>query len=100
MTEKQLKEKNFVSAVIYVHNSAAELKKFIPQVESFFSDHFLKHELIFVNDASEDESINIIREVSNNYGGGSCNCIKYELLSRAGKEYDRRSGFSHWRLYF
>lgn len=69
MTEKQLKEKNFVSAVIYVHNSAAELKNFIPQVESFFSDHFLKHELIFVNDASEDESVNVIKEISNNYGG-------------------------------
>lgn len=56
------KEKNFVSAVIYVHNAAAGIKGFLEQVGNVLEENFERSEMIFVDDCSDDNSVSIIRE--------------------------------------
>lgn len=56
------KEKNFVSAVVYVRNNARTLQAFLDHVYSEMDRLFNEFELICVNDASKDASEEIIRE--------------------------------------
>lgn len=56
------KEKNFVSVVAYVHDSEKTLEAFLDVVGKFLESSFASSELIFVNDDSRDESVNIIRK--------------------------------------
>lgn len=56
------KEKNFVSAIIYVHNAQERIMSFLDGVISIFEDNFEHSEVICVNDCSEDESATIIKE--------------------------------------
>lgn len=56
MIEHRRKEKNFISAVIYVHNNAAQINKYLPKFYSFFEDRFEAFELIIVDDCSTDGS--------------------------------------------
>ena len=58
------KEKNFVSAVIYVHNAERAIEPFLRQVLCVLEENFEHSEIICVNDASSDGSINVIKEVS------------------------------------
>lgn len=58
------KEKNFVSAVIYVHNAENRLKKFLETIIKVMEDNFEYSEVICVNDFSEDASLKVIKEVS------------------------------------
>lgn len=64
MKDKNNKEKNFISAVIYVHNNASILENFISMLYQELSSNFLKFEIIFVNDASEDNSIEMIKQIA------------------------------------
>jgi len=64
MKDKNSKEKNFISAVIYVHNDATILNNFISMLYKELSNNFLKFEMIFVNDASEDNSVKIIEQTA------------------------------------
>ena len=57
------KEKNFVSAVIYVHNAEHRVADFVNTVIRVLEDHFEHSEIICVNDSSTDESVNRIREL-------------------------------------
>lgn len=56
------KEKNFVSAVVYLHNAERELPAFLDYIAAELEKNFEKSELIFVNDASEDNSVAVIKE--------------------------------------
>ncbi len=58
------KEKNFISAVVYVRNSENTIKNFLTAVNGVLSKTFAKYEIICVNDASNDDSAKIIREYS------------------------------------
>jgi len=58
------KEKNFVSAVVYVRNNEMEIANFIKEINTVLKNNFLKYELVFVNDASTDNSVNIIKDSS------------------------------------
>ena len=58
------KEKNFISAVVYVRNSEKTIKDFLTAVNGVLSKTFAKYEMICVNDASNDDSAKIIREFS------------------------------------
>ena len=62
---KYNKEKNFISAVVYVHNSAKQIKTFIEQINNTLNKNFEKYEIIFVNDKSTDDSRNEIVNASN-----------------------------------
>ncbi|MCQ2594024.1 MAG: glycosyltransferase [Treponemataceae bacterium] len=58
------KEKNFVSAVIYVHNSEKEITDFVKNVAAVLGENFEKSEIICVNDFSCDNSVQKIKELS------------------------------------
>lgn len=56
------KEKNFVSAVIYVHNAEKRIGEFLGTVIHIMEDNFEHSEIICVNDSSDDGSLDAIRE--------------------------------------
>lgn len=58
------KEKNFISAVIYVHNAGNRVGNFLKTVISILEDNFEHSEIICVNDCSEDNSLSVILSVS------------------------------------
>lgn len=61
------KEKNFVSAVVYVHNRENTIKASLEQISNVLKEHFLKYEIICVNDASYDDSASVIKEFGEKY---------------------------------
>ena len=58
------KEKNFVSAVIYVHNAESRVQNFLSMIINVLEDNFEHSEIICVNDASTDNSLEVIRQAS------------------------------------
>lgn len=56
------KEQNFVSAIIYVHNAENRIKEFLETVIAVFEKNFEHAEIICVNDASNDNSVTMIKE--------------------------------------
>ena len=60
------REKNFVSAVIYVHDVETRIAEFVQTIMRVLSENFEHSEIICVNDASSDESTKKIREVTKN----------------------------------
>lgn len=63
------KEKNFISAVIYLHNKKKYIGKFIKEIASILDSNFEKYEIICVNDCSDDNSINEVKNVSGSVNG-------------------------------
>ena len=57
------KEKNFVSAVIYVHNAEHRVSAFVDTAVSVLTENFEHAEVICVNDFSSDNSLRKIREI-------------------------------------
>ncbi len=58
------KEKNFMSAIIYVHNAADRIEDFLRMVIDCMESNFEKSEIICVNDSSDDDSAALIKKVS------------------------------------
>ena len=58
------KEKNFISAVIYVHNAEKRIEKFLRTVLEVLEENFEHSEIICVNDNSQDNSVDVIKKVS------------------------------------
>ena len=58
------REKNFVSAVVYVHNNECNIKEFLEMLISVFENNFEHSEIICVNDYSDDNSAMLIKEYS------------------------------------
>lgn len=58
------KEKNFISAVVYVHNNEREIGNFLKKVNGQLSKNFEKYEIICVNDNSTDNSVEEIKKVA------------------------------------
>ncbi|MBR1391640.1 MAG: glycosyltransferase [Lachnospiraceae bacterium] len=59
-----IKEKNFISAVIYVHNAENRIESFLRTIISVMEENFEHSEIICVNDYSDDRSIPVIKTVS------------------------------------
>ena len=59
--KKVMKEKKFVSAVIYLRNDADKIDSFMEMVTGVLSENFTDYELIFVDDASTDDSTAKVR---------------------------------------
>ena len=57
------KEKNFVSAVIYVYKAEDRIEEFLRTVIRIFEKHFENSEIICVDDCSTDKSIDIIKKI-------------------------------------
>lgn len=58
------KEKNFASAVIYVHNAEHRIDNFFKTIIQVMENHFEHSEIICVNDASDDFSLSVIKTAS------------------------------------
>ncbi len=69
------KEKNFISAVIYVHNNEKEIGSFLEKVNEQLANNFEKYEIICVNDKSKDKSVEEIKKVSIKIVGTSISVI-------------------------
>lgn len=59
------KEKSFVSAVIYVHNAHERLEGFLRTIIKVMESNFEHSEIICVNDFSDDDSLSVIKTISN-----------------------------------
>ena len=59
------KEKSFVSAVIYVHNAHDRLEGFLRTIIKVMESNFEHSEIICVNDFSDDDSLSVIKTISN-----------------------------------
>lgn len=60
------REKNFVSAVIYVHNAENRIENFLENIIKILETNFEHSEIICVNDSSSDGSLAKIKEISKN----------------------------------
>lgn len=60
------KEQNFISVVAYIHNDVALLEDFLNKISDNLMKNFKKSELIIVNDYSQDNSLEIIKEFIRN----------------------------------
>lgn len=69
------KEKNFVSAVVYVYRAQDRIKEFLERLISVLEDNFECAEIICVNDCSPDESHHVIKEVSAHAGRVSISIV-------------------------
>lgn len=56
------KEKNFISAVVYLHNDGVRAVKFFKLLTEQLDAHFEQYELIAVDDACTDDTIPLLRE--------------------------------------
>lgn len=85
-------EKNFVSAVVYVHDCEDRIKSFLEMLQGQLASHFKKYEIIVVNDASIDNSADVVREVAKSFEGSVVSILKMsyfqglELSMDAGKK--------------
>lgn len=64
------KEKNFISAVVYVHNEENRIFSFLERLNRVLKNTFEKYEIICVNDASLDNSLSEIKRFAKLSGGG------------------------------
>jgi glycosyltransferase involved in cell wall biosynthesis len=65
------KEKNFISAIVYVRNQEHSVYNFLTAITEKLSENFEKYEIICVNDASTDNSVKeIIKYADNNSSKG------------------------------
>lgn len=62
----QNKEKNFASAVIYVHNAGKTVEEFLSMVIPVLENNFSCSEVICVNDCSSDDSVERIKKACKN----------------------------------
>lgn len=61
-TTQTVKEKKFISLVIYLHNSAAYLKFFLDTVIRTCENHFEQFEIVCVDDACQDNTVELLKE--------------------------------------
>ena len=58
------KEKNFVSAIVYVHNAQQRIDRFLRAIIDVMENNFEYSEIICVNDSSDDDSLSVIKNIS------------------------------------
>ncbi len=62
------KEKNFISAVVYVHQNEDELYPFLKMLVGVLDRHFLKYEIICVDDFSDGDCEEILKKCKEEEG--------------------------------
>ena len=73
------KAKTFISAVVYVHNAERTIIKFLEKIYGFLSERFESFEIILVNDASSDKTLDVIVASKEKF------CGKVTVISTAWK---------------
>ena len=63
MNSNEKLDKNFISAVVYINtaDSAQSFENFIERLDAWLAGTFVKYEVIFVDDDSKDDYMEIIR---------------------------------------
>lgn len=84
------KEKNFISAVVYVRNVENIISEFIEKLNKVLDEHFLKYEIILVNDGSIDDSVKKIKDASKKIKNASISIIN--MSHYQGKELAMNAG--------
>lgn len=56
------KEKKFISLVVYLHNTASYLKFFLDMVIPFCNSHFEQFEIVCVDDACQDNTVEVLKK--------------------------------------
>lgn len=69
------KEKNFISAVIYVHNAENRIETFLKTVIEIMECNFEHSEIICVNDSSDDNSLGVIKQAAEIAGKTSVSVV-------------------------
>ena len=64
-----MKEKTFISIVAYAHNSEKTVTQFLENIHDFFFEKFESFEIILVNDASTDKTLELITQYKEKYKG-------------------------------
>ncbi len=59
--ENNRKEKNFMSAVVYMQNNSKSIVNFVKDLHQTLDGNFEKFEIIIVNDCSTDDSVNQVK---------------------------------------
>lgn len=70
-----MKEKNFVSFVVYLHNDSDRIEPFFQMARQILQANFLNHEMIFVDDASDDDTVGKLRAAAEDTHGGMVQII-------------------------
>ncbi|MDP4118454.1 MAG: glycosyltransferase [Bacillota bacterium] len=60
-----MKENNFISAVIYIHNNEKQISEFLKKTHSVLEENFKHYEIICVDDYCMDGSVDCIRKFAN-----------------------------------
>lgn len=92
---EQNKEKNFVSAVVYCCNDADGIANFIKGLDAVLFANFLKYEIIVVNDASNDNSPQLVKAYAHEVyeeGGAESNITLLNMSYRQGLEASMNAG--------
>lgn len=110
MKQTRLKEKNFVSIIIYLHNNGNVIEELLVNLNGFFSERFDTFEFVLVNDASSDDTEKRIDNVRSQING-NINLVNMawvhgtELAILAGKDaaigdyvYEIESAVVDWPL--
>lgn len=61
------KEKNFISAVVYVYNQEKTIETFLEQIDYLLGEAFEKYEIICVDDSSLDCSVDAIKRYAKSH---------------------------------
>lgn len=61
MVSEDKKENKFISVVVYLHNDRDHIVPFFDTVLRMFRENFVKYEVICVNDASQDDSVEVLK---------------------------------------
>lgn len=69
------KEKNFISAVVYVHNNEDEIEYFLKSINETLASNFEKYEIICVNDYSRDDTVKVINNISKEFQNTTVNIV-------------------------
>ena len=92
--ENRVKQKKFVSLVLYLHNTQNEVVPFFQKVLPVFRDNFTNFEIVCVNDACTDGTIGVLKEYLRNG-----QYYSYEFFSWTGKRDECRQGSCDRRFY-
>ena len=60
------REKNFISAIVYLHNDGDKVVSFFQKLNDILAENFDKYELIAVDDACTDASVSLLKKWASN----------------------------------
>ncbi|MEX1376228.1 MAG: glycosyltransferase [Eubacteriales bacterium] len=83
------KEKNFISAVVYLRNCTERIIDFMEKVDAVLSENFCQYEFILVDDNSEDDTLKKVNSVTLSENS---NMYVVKMAYYHGKEKAMRAG--------